>query len=161
MTGSTFTRDGDRVEIRLGRGAWTHEFDWVLDDDGPPSWTEIPGGNGMAVRYTVRLDDVTEPDDIHRLNRYRLEANESGAQHHGPHAVVVLTDVVMSTYKLGEPEYLRETAEDSIRVSHHWVAALLMVSGPMEWTESVHLFARNADKPIACLACPPLSRVTP
>lgn len=187
MTADTFTRNGSRIVIRPGPGAWTREFAWYAEPlpfvlvgspsglsvttasrprepDGYPMTTDVPGGDGLAVRYTVHVAGLPAVDGI-RMYRVVLEATEAGAEHHGPHAVIVLSDVVMTAWRFDEPGEVRESAEGSIRQAHHWVALALRMAAPMdrkqaEWLAACHLCGMDdSSEIVAALQCPPLGLV--
>lgn len=205
MTEPSFTRDGSRVILRPGTGAWTHEFVWsqpmvqhdrcegsgwlwgheVGDHEtdhrytchecegsgtvpGPdiyPMTTEVGAGE-RRVCYTITAVALPPEADVPRFGVV-LEAVEVGHAEDIPHAVIMLFDVIMPSWRFEEPDYVRESAEESIRVSHHWVSLALRLAAPMTREQAEWLTFRHVCGIVGCgqvevaLRCPPLSMVTP
>lgn len=115
--------------------------------------------DGACIRYTLTMVPIPPRDEFSIASTsFHLEAHIEGSQHHGNYPVIVVARWSTSVTDLLE---IQEQASQSIRVSHHWVAAMLQLSSPMSRFDALQLNLDDMDHSIACLACPALSLVKP
>lgn len=150
MTDDTFTRDGSRIVICPGKGAWVREFDWS-------GWGNVWTADIDDVCYTLTIADLPSNGDWLPHLLVTLEARRVGPQQ-AVHAVLIVSQSRPVAAMVDTPSLL-ESASTSIRIAHHWVEIILRVSAPMTRDQALDLHLVDLDQALACLSCPPVGLV--